>query len=257
MEVRAVLAHPREAVARHFSGLIQTIGTPAFEPSLLNFTRQTIGCDHVTAFAHSPRTSPRVVLAANSGAQPLARLMAKKYLSNYWQMDPANCIDLRQIRMSSTVAVRLSSDEIAHDDYHFDCYASADLVDRFSIIRTQDDEVVRLNFYRRSQIGKFRPTDTRMFDSSAELLLALILKHDEILGQDDAIRVHDDNPDPRARLQLPRREAEVCMYIAKGFSSRAIADKLGISVNTVLTYRKRIYARLGICSQNELLRLML
>jgi len=257
MEVRAVLPHQRGAVATHFTTLIEAVGTPSFEPTLINFTRQAIGCDHVTAFAHSARTAPRVLLAANAGAQPLARLMAKKYLSNYWQMDPANCIDLRQMRLSSTLAVRLSSDEIPHDDYHFDCYASADLIDRFSILRAQNDEIVRLNFYRRSAIGKFRPTDTRTFDSAAEMLLALILKHDDLLSRECAARNDGERDGAGARLQLPRREAEVCMHIAKGLSSRAIAEQLGISVNTVLTYRKRIYTRLGINSQNELLRLML
>jgi LuxR family transcriptional regulator, activator of tox operons len=256
MEVRAVLPHQRGVVATHFAGLIEAVGTASFEPTLINFTRQAIGCDHVTAFAHSARTAPRVLLAANAGAQPLARLMAKKYLSNYWQMDPANCIDLRQMRLSSTLAVRLSSDEIPHDDYHFDCYASADLVDRFSILRAQNDEIVRLNFYRRSAIGKFRPTDTRAFDATAELILALILKHNDILNQDNTAQRQPDAVGS-AKLQLPRREAEVCTYISKGLSSRAIAEQLGISVNTVLTYRKRIYTRLGINSQNELLRLML
>jgi DNA-binding CsgD family transcriptional regulator len=256
MEVRAVLPHQREAVATYVTSLVEAIGTPAFEPTLINFTRQAIGCDHVTAFAHSARTAPRVLLAANAGAQPLARLMAKKYLSNYWQMDPANCIDLRQMRVASTLAVRLSSDEIPHDDYHFDCYASADLIDRFSILRAQNDEIVRLNFYRRSAVGKFRPTDTRTFDSTAELLLALILKHNDLVGQEHVAR-NNDSDAAGSRLQLPRREAEVCTYISKGLSSRAIAEQLGISVNTVLTYRKRIYTRLGINSQNELLRLML
>ena len=37
----------------------------------------------------------------------------------------------------------------------------------------------------------------------------------------------------------------------------AIALHLGISVNTVLTYRKRAYGRLKISCQNELLRLIL
>lgn len=256
MEVRAVLPHQREAVATHITSLIEAVGTFSFEPKLIDFTRKAIGCDHVTAFAHSARRAPRVLLAANAGPQPLARLMAKKYLSNYWQMDPANCIDLRQMRLSSTLAVRLGSDEIPHDDYHFDCYASADLVDRFSILREQNEEIVRLNFYRRSATGKFRPTDTRTFDSSAELILALILKHNEILSQDQAAP-NENESNSSCRLQLPRRESEVCIYISKGLSSRAIADQLGISVNTVLTYRKRIYTRLGINSQNELLRLML
>jgi DNA-binding CsgD family transcriptional regulator len=42
-----------------------------------------------------------------------------------------------------------------------------------------------------------------------------------------------------------------------GMTSEAIGLKLGISVNTVLTYRKRAYGRLNISCQNELMRLIL
>ena len=42
-----------------------------------------------------------------------------------------------------------------------------------------------------------------------------------------------------------------------GMTSEAIGLKLGISVNTVLTYRKRAYGRLRISCQNELMRLVL
>jgi DNA-binding CsgD family transcriptional regulator len=42
-----------------------------------------------------------------------------------------------------------------------------------------------------------------------------------------------------------------------GMTPEAIALHLGISVNTVLTYRKRAYGRLKISCQNELLRLIL
>ena len=56
---------------------------------------------------------------------------------------------------------------------------------------------------------------------------------------------------------LPRRELQVCTLIASGTSSEGIALELGVSLNTVLTYRKRAYVRLGISSQNELLRLLL
>lgn len=42
----------------------------------------------------------------------------------------------------------------------------------------------------------------------------------------------------------------------QGKGSEAIALALGIGINTVLTYRKRAYARLGT-SHNELMRLVL
>jgi DNA-binding CsgD family transcriptional regulator len=55
---------------------------------------------------------------------------------------------------------------------------------------------------------------------------------------------------------ITRREIQVCAAIAVGMSSAAIALTLNISLNTVLTYRKRAYSRLNICSQNELMRLL-
>jgi DNA-binding CsgD family transcriptional regulator len=56
---------------------------------------------------------------------------------------------------------------------------------------------------------------------------------------------------------LTAREAEVCACIVHGMSSEGIALELGISVNTVRTFRKRAYSRLNICSQNELMKVVL
>ena len=51
---------------------------------------------------------------------------------------------------------------------------------------------------------------------------------------------------------LTAREKDVCRRILDGFSSEAIAGELGIALNSVFTYRKRAYEKLGIASQNEL-----
>lgn len=52
---------------------------------------------------------------------------------------------------------------------------------------------------------------------------------------------------------LSRRESEVCARILYGLSSYGIALDLGIGKESVMTYRKRAYNRLGIASQRELL----
>ena len=52
---------------------------------------------------------------------------------------------------------------------------------------------------------------------------------------------------------LPRREVEVTARILYGPSSIGIALDLGVSEETVKTYRKRAYHRLGIGSERELL----
>jgi DNA-binding CsgD family transcriptional regulator len=55
------------------------------------------------------------------------------------------------------------------------------------------------------------------------------------------------------RTVLSRREGEVCARILYGLTSCGIALDLGIGKESVMTYRKRAYQRLGIGSQRELL----
>jgi DNA-binding NarL/FixJ family response regulator len=53
---------------------------------------------------------------------------------------------------------------------------------------------------------------------------------------------------------LSAREREVLQMIVEGVSSPTIAQKLGLSVNTVDTYRSRVKAKLGIESTADLVK---
>lgn len=52
--------------------------------------------------------------------------------------------------------------------------------------------------------------------------------------------------------QLSRREAQVIREVARGFTSEAIARKLGVSQKTIQTYRSRIYEKLELSSRAEI-----
>lgn len=49
-----------------------------------------------------------------------------------------------------------------------------------------------------------------------------------------------------ASYELSQRETEVLRLVATGLSNKEIADALCISINTVITHRKNITAKLGI-----------
>ncbi|MTJ84214.1 MAG: helix-turn-helix transcriptional regulator [Telmatospirillum sp.] len=55
---------------------------------------------------------------------------------------------------------------------------------------------------------------------------------------------------------LTRRELDVCARSLLGMTAEGIALDLDIKKSSVLTYRKRAYARLGISSQTQLFRLL-
>jgi DNA-binding CsgD family transcriptional regulator len=246
-------------IKRRIGDLIAKIGLPSFETSFFQIAREATACEHLTAFASSERSPARLLFAINRGSKPVARTVAEKYLKHYWKHDPVNLICSRNVSPSYEMAVRVFCQDIDHDAYRRDCYSSVDLVDRFSIIRHHGDETIRLNLYRSAQRGRFVATDFASVLESADVMFALLAKH-------DAQRIpagKSSEADVLARRlrqivpQLARREFDVCVGIMQGKSSEAIALALGISVNTVLTYRKRAYARLGITSHNELMRLVL
>ena len=57
-----------------------------------------------------------------------------------------------------------------------------------------------------------------------------------------------------AAPHLSQREQEVLDLVAQGYTNQQIADRLGLSVKTVETYRARLVQKLGLRSRAELLR---
>jgi LuxR family transcriptional regulator, activator of tox operons len=251
--------HATNPFKRRVGELIATTGTPRFEPSFFQTAREATDCEHLTAFIWSDRSAARLMFAINRGSRPVARTVAERYLAHYWNHDPANQICNRSASSDYEIAVRVLSRDIDHNAYRHDCYSSVDLIDRFSIIRRHKDEIIRLNLYRSARRGRFAAADLAPVLECGDVILALLAKHDAQRLPLDQSTEADVFAERLRRIvpQLAPRERDVCVGIIQGMSSEAIALGLGISVNTVLTYRKRAYARLGISSHNELMRLVL
>jgi DNA-binding NarL/FixJ family response regulator len=69
-----------------------------------------------------------------------------------------------------------------------------------------------------------------------------------VAGQTAVLAVQSlgGEPYPGARLGLTRRQGEVLSLLADGVSTADIAQKLSISVQTVRTHLKHVYATLGV-----------
>ncbi|NDW10291.1 LuxR C-terminal-related transcriptional regulator [Dysgonomonas sp. 520] len=82
-----------------------------------------------------------------------------------------------------------------------------------------------------------------------EKILKPKIKELEDSGIDDwqAIFADNDNSVHKEETQeISPRELEVLKFIAMGYLNKEIADKLNISLNTVLSHRKNITSKLGI-----------
>jgi DNA-binding CsgD family transcriptional regulator len=259
MEVHPIRGdeHKKDNLGRQAIGLVDVVGRPAFSSVLFGLAREVLGCEHVTAFSLDGHCSPRVVLAENTGRERLAFAVAKKYTAYYWRLDPANRVFGRVGAGDDFWCVRISSRDIIDSAYRSHCYNAVGLDHRLSISHVRRGRTYRLNFY--SGHGRtFSEAAAASVFNAADLLMALICRHDAESAVSPVLDRETFAQQLRAVApELSARELEVAVLIASGLSSHGIALELGISINTVLTYRKRAYTRLDISTQNELMRLLL
>jgi LuxR family transcriptional regulator, activator of tox operons len=243
---------PPAACLNTIARLIETVGLDEFPRRLFGAARTVAGCKHMTAFSFAGDEPPRLLLAESVGRRAVAQKVADRYLSRYWRLDPIRDALADLPETDELHAIELGVGDIQYADYRADCYTSVRLRSQLAINQVREQSTIRLNFFRADGFGSDQRA--RILDS-IDLLMPLLWRHEVALRP----RPVDLRAEFRRRLAqrdpcLSGRELDVCMLIAVGLSSQGIALELGISLNTVLTYRKRAYMRLGISSQNELLR---
>jgi LuxR family transcriptional regulator, activator of tox operons len=238
--------------------LINSIGTLDFSPTLFRTAYELTKTEHLSAFSFRSQSSPRILVAENTGRYPVSSAIARQYSERYWRHDLANKLSLLSTAPRSAFwVVRTTASEISDVEYRSDCYTSAGLEDRISVSQTSDENTIRLNFYR-SRGDAFSQNEANKIFETAEVLIALLRQHE---GRDSASEKYSEN-DFKKRLSqlavsLSSREVDICTGILQGITSEGIALKLRLGLSTVQTHRKRAYARLGISSQNELMRLVM
>jgi DNA-binding CsgD family transcriptional regulator len=99
----------------------------------------------------------------------------------------------------------------------------------------------------------FIPRRTRaVITGSNPALLDLTRSESEIVEQIGSLLKARDSQQPSSSADLSQREIEVLRLVAMGLINKEIADRLNISINTVLSHRKNITAKLGIRSVSGL-----
>lgn len=257
MQTHHLIGHPPTVTGvPKLAELIDHLGTPSFPSLLFRSTYEWVRADHLTAFAIQPGEPPRPIFAENVGSKPVAREVADRYCRDYWRHDLANhALAHASITSPGRWIVHTTASEIAHSEYRVCCYTAISLDTRVSLSDTQGGQILRINFYR-THGNPFSKEETTRIGEAAHLLLALVRRHAD---QSSLSRKKVDCYERLAATapSLTRREAQVCAGIIRGLTSEGIALELGIGLNSVLTYKKRAYARLRISSQNQLMRLVL
>jgi DNA-binding CsgD family transcriptional regulator len=255
---RAARVHPAMA---QLGALVSSLGTEEFEPTLFAALNAVAGCDHVSVFVVPEGSRPRVLLASSKDGTSVAWKAGREYATNFWHLDPSNSSEL--LRDRSGVMVRSTPADVRAAGYRRQCYSQDDwartgsqIIERLALMFVDAHESYKVSLFRQAGSGPFAQAEIDAVAAWSAPLLALLKKHDRLSATSQGDFEKYVGMLALVAPGLSPREREVCAGIAFGMSSEAIRLKLGVSLSTVQTHRKRAYARLRISSQNELLKLL-
>ncbi|WP_214623201.1 helix-turn-helix transcriptional regulator [Sphingobium nicotianae] len=210
-----------------------------------------------SAFRQDEDGTIRLILA--QGALPLLAdfpLHASlDYARTYWRADP----QMRRLAHAAPgppIVLRRSAAEIADPAYRAACYERAGIRERISIYRAGAPSLVA-NGYRTLEQAAFSLAEMAAIERHAGLLMAALERHEQ--GRAAAGEMHDETALMQSLMNLhcglSAREAEVSAAMMLGETQAEIAARKRLSPDSVVTYRRRAYGKLGIANRRDLLRL--
>ncbi len=81
------------------------------------------------------------------------------------------------------------------------------------------------------------------------IFYCIVTKHQEINTNTAGL---EEKFDPGSVISLTERELQIATLVAKGFLNKQIADKLSLSIYTVSTHLRRIFAKYGVHNRTAL-----
>jgi LuxR family transcriptional regulator, activator of tox operons len=145
------------------------------------------------------------------------------------------------------------------DRYRRDCFDIPQIGDRLTLVFWENQTLLRMSFYRYRQRYSFGPSETERLRNAWRLFQQAAKRHFSLSNN---LGVDPSTGRPSLKLMserllnmsrgLSEREIEVCSRILVGLTAEGISFDLGIGLTSVITYRKRAYAKLGISSHSEL-----
>ena len=148
----------------------------------------------------------------------------------------------------------VARDEISNEQYRTVCYDHTGISERLAILcHYEDQRWLSIKLYRGREHGKFQDQEIERIEACAPLVV-------------QAVRLFYSNHLYRNQLRdvlllrlqrlfptLSKREQDLLRGVLDGRSSPDIASDMGIQQVSLQTYQKRLYRKLGISSQREII----
>lgn len=175
----------------------------------------------------------------------------ERYRSSYFKRDPVirllKKMEANDQRCDGVSALHMSREDIPDNSWRRDIYERENLTDRLSFLFSPKPEsLLAVNLYRNAKRGPFTTGELEVLLPIAPLIAQVYkssFASQNLLNITKSVCQLEEILQARAHA-LSSRERAVCARVATGMSVDGIAVDLDVSPSTVMTLRKRAYAKL-------------
>lgn len=263
------------AFHREIGSVIEALDSAHFWTRLTRALERYVAFDNWVALRFSPGEAP-LVCAESPTPDGTVDAMFQDYLAALYQLDPFYIAATERPASSLVTLADVAPDNFSMTDY-YQRYFRKNIVGDEVHFNYMIDARHTLAFSL-GAMHRYGERDLAVLALCAPWVIALLRqrvpyetfgatqppRHEEPAEMPTATEtlVPTDTPAYAARFEqvasvngrapLTAREVEVAMLTLSGFSTRAIAEKLTISFETVRAHKKHIYTKLNVNSQSEL-----
>ncbi|AQS39057.1 transcriptional regulator, luxR family [Shewanella psychrophila] len=248
--------------------LISKMGSKDFLGDLSEILQSISPYGSSVVFGYFKASSPILLYSDLSDREQHSTL--EMYLRGGYLLDPYYAAIQQGVPEGIYQLTELAPDDFFQTEYYLNYYQATGLKDEQGVIIHLSDEVsVVISLGLRDDFTEDIDEPFQAVEPIKFILLELIKKHFQLYDLQSLITDQQSTKDKKfsnnlnkafnnfGREVLSEREREIVLFILKGYSSKAIAKSLDISLETVKVHRKKIHSKLNISSQAELFSLFI
>lgn len=244
----------------HLARLVSETGSKQFSARLVAALRGLVTIDDATVVVYPEREFPVIdyfEVPDDNGASTLDRFVNGAFvLDPYYIAGTDEQFGLFRLRDLSPAGFRDS-------EYYKNWYRNCGYKDECGyVIRLSDEGFVNIALGKTRPHTSFNAQEVSTLQGALPLIEALCRQHwqagiEAAPGSVDLRRKVHEALRSFGESLLTEREAQVIHLVLHGHSTKTVAEKLSISIETVKLHRKHAYAKLEVSSQAELFYLFL
>lgn len=241
------------------ASILPQIGADHLLDALISMIKDLVPTDNAVIIHYGRNQKP--ILHYNDYPSEERKTLITNFLKGAFLLDP-----FYRHGMDSTVSsvhplTDLAPEGFQQTDYYRLYFKHTKLKNEIGyIIHLNDDQFINISLGQQQVAGDFKPAHLELLHNImpvVEQICKLQLSATEKMLDNQLPEQLDSALNHFGTAFLTDRESQVVQLFLHGHSTKSIAERLGISPETVKLHRKNSYAKLDISSQAELFHLFI